>query len=347
MYANEFAAKNGKLRVDCMFVTNGKSDAFLASCDGEYFLLDGGNKNTVSLEKLLEVRAELLSSYKGETENIKLKLNLVVSHFHVDHVTALYLYILPNKYIEINNVYLGVASVLGKSDDYDTSKNGDLSHRVYFLEALEKYQQQATLNYIDFKEKKTVIGENKDLRLDFYGSTEDWGKGDIRDPSYGIGYIRHNYYAKRTEEDARFWLSIASVNSNCMWCKITLKQKSFLFVGDIFKKLVPELIGEPMDRFLEFYGFDEFKCDVLKFTHHGHHREAASLITTEHMKPEHVIFTTDPATSAPDMDKANIKWYNSAFEPFYFETDGENLKVSIESHKYEYNEKGKIVSRKV
>jgi hypothetical protein len=259
----------------------------------------------------------------------------------------LYEFILPCKYIEINNVYLGVPSVLGKSDEYDASRNGDLTHRVRFQDALEKYQKQAMLNYIDFGEKRTIYGENKDLKLEFYGSTEDWGKGDLRDTSYGIGYIRYNYYSTRTDEDARFWLSIASVNSNCMWCKITFGQKSFLFVGDIFKKLVPQLIGEPMDRFLDFYGYDEFKCNVLKFTHHGHHRKAAKLITTEYMKPEHVIFTTHPATSAPDMDKAGIKWYNSAFEAFYFETDGENLKASIEPHKYEYNDEGKIVALKV
>jgi len=348
MYANDFAIKNGKLKVDFLYVPNRKgSDAFLAGCDGEYFLLDGGNDNTIALEKLIEIRADLLSSYKGnDTDSIKLKLNLIISHFHVDHVTALYKYIIPNKYIEIDNVYLGVTSVLGKSDYFDSAKNGDITFRVWVLEALQKYQPTAKLNYIDFREKKTVYGKNKNLRLDFYGSTEDWGEGDINDITKGIGYIKHYYYGHRTEEDTRFFLSIATVNANCMWCKMTFINRVFLFVGDIFKKIVPELIGEPMDKFLEFYGYDEFKCDVLKYTHHGHHREAAKFITTEYMKPEHVVFTIDPATSAPDMDKAGINWYNTAFEPFFFTTDGEKLEVSVKPHHYEYNENGEIIPKK-
>ena len=285
--ANHLANATGELKLFATGVQTGAlthQDGFVFVQDGEVYVLDGGFDDTgdTSLYKyLLKLREDLVSSSKLENAKaLKLRLNLIISHFHHDHVKALTEQLLLEDAFEIASVYYVKAS------SYALSSDTSWRNKVFQSEKLKG----AEIFELNFGE--TMTFEAGALSFKLYAPSEDWGANDAVK-------IRDIYYPGK---GASYDCSTAVENSNSMWVKITYRDTRMLFTGDVMKKLHEsykplsgyDSVGyEPFDLMLSTYGKNgEFDVDIIKYPHHGDSRSPAMYAVCEEMSPDLIIFTS-------------------------------------------------------
>ena len=263
---------------------NAKSDATILLCHGrdrlQVLLVDGGLANGRCYVVLTQLRSSLMQALglgdKVKDRNYKLRLTLVATHCHKDHVAELYANIIPSKMMSIESLYVPAASALTQDGTYNNAKNGDMGHRSSLLAAMARYAPDAPVHIMDYGETAEfglACGSAK-----IYAPLQDWGVGDA------LQYVHDVYYPGAGGAKIRDDVPVAVVNANCQWLRVTLGEHSLLFPGDIMKKRDARH-DEPMDLMVAAYA-DELKSDVVKYPHHGISRNQAAVLVYEQLMKE-------------------------------------------------------------
>lgn len=140
--ANSYAAQDGKLRLRTnelhqVSTSISKNDGSVLDYNGTVIMVDGGNKNTKSLEYLLQLRDEYLkdglasgalseSEYYRHRLSEKCQVQIIsfITHWHTDHINALKLYISKSPYVTVKKMYTFVDPSNTAADGYDSYVNG-------------------------------------------------------------------------------------------------------------------------------------------------------------------------------------------------------------------------------
>ncbi len=349
VYLNEFMNNDDKLELFVASCETKKQDGFVFSYKEEIFVLDGGTKNTGDdsvYTYLMNLRKELLPDGVSETdENYKLKITVVLSHFHTDHMNTYIYDVIPSPYIEIDRVYLTEQSVFEKTELYKICdpyyySDGiiETKGRLKFLSLLEECSSGTQIVYVPFGETMQIKSSDGRLIFDLFAPSEDWGTPERASHLLSIYYDGGK--ASNTVAD----FPKAVVNSNSMWLKVTYGERTMLFTGDVMKRAKnayssdsPNYAEEPFDVMLSYYaekcGEDVFCADIVKFPHHGQVRAEASKGVFEVFKPELIICTamnfreTTIAEAQKFWDKYNGSYCLSDGNGMYIFTDGKSVTV--------------------
>lgn len=331
MYANDFAKRDNILRVH--LIGHGdpqKSDSFVWTYHDACYLIDGGiHTADDSLRYLMEIRREWLSDHPEllEDTSCKLRVTVMASHCHVDHIGALFSLIFPSPYIEVDAFYIPPASKMDARYNLKDT-NGDVKYRPKLDKALKTYQPQAEVITHEFG------AEN---RFSFHMIRGDEDSPEITVcPAYldyGIGEkMEHlvNIYCDGDHDDHK--IAILAVNNCSDWFHIRFGERTFLFTGDTTKKLptpTEEMAGEMTDVYLPILG----QVDVVKYVHHGYARDAAAPDMMR-FDPQYVVISADIGTGDRVIRKlfpdSPVKLIRSGSKTHIIETDGKSLTVTPE-----------------
>lgn len=254
-----------------------KSDAFLIMYLSEsgldVTLHDGGLNDRQTYQALLNLREEILRMANVPSDAAKeyaLAFRMVVSHFHQDHTEGLYGLIARTKQkLHVTEAYFPPATALPRGI-YSDAHNGDLKHRVKLEEALEKFQPEAQIRTLAFGETCLVPTDIGQMQL--FAPVNDWGDEQKR-------MLFEDDYGYRKASSRPTSLPIAVVNANSMFMRVSLNERSFLFTGDVEKRIAARH-DEPLDEMIAEYG-DALRADVIKYPHHGQKRNAAAKVIRE------------------------------------------------------------------
>lgn len=332
MTANEFAKKDGVLRVHYLEAENPpKSDAFVMAYNGAYYLIDGGFETSdVSLNYLLDLRRALLCDHPeliGDS-SCRLRITVMASHCHIDHIGALYALVFPSPFMEVDAFYLPPASQMDPHYNLKDT-NGDVKYRPRLAQALEMYQPQA---------KVITHAFGAENRFSFHMISEDESSPTVTVcPAYldyGVGdKMEHlvHIYCDGDRDDHK--IAILAVNNCSDWFHIRHGNRTFLFTGDTTKKLptpTEEMAGEMTDVYLPILG----QVDVVKYVHHGYARDAAAPDMMR-FDPRYVIISARIGSGAKVIRKlfpdSEVKLINSGERTCIISTDGETLSVTPET----------------
>ena len=111
-------------------------------------------------------------------------------------------------------------------------------------------------------------------QMQLFAPVSDWADEQKR-------MLFEDDYGYRTASSRPTSLPIAIVNANSMWMKVSLGERSFLFTGDVEKRIAARS-DEPMDEMIAEYG-DALRADVIKYPHHGQSRNAAARVIKERL----------------------------------------------------------------
>ncbi len=277
---------------------NAKTDATVLLDYGEeeleVILIDGGLANGRCYQEVLEIRKALLDeaglSDQYKNKNYKLRLTLMVTHCHKDHVAELYTNLLSSGMLEIKALYLPPATQMPVDGTYDDSANGDHMHRPRLLDAMARYAPDAPICCPDFGE--TIEVPLACGKATIYAPLQDYGTPE------GLEYVRSVYYEGKTEAKMHDDVPVAVVNANSMWIRIELGESSMLFTGDIMKKKDGRT-DEPFDNMIAAYG-EALRSDIVKYPHHGISRNPAAEPLSKYLLEENgmVVLTTKGARDA-------------------------------------------------
>ncbi len=288
-YANEYAPRDGVLRLH--LIAHGpavkKADAYLIALDGEYYLIDGGmTDDTTSYEYLIRLRAALLDRAPAEDAHAPLRLHWVVSHFHQDHVAATMQYILRDRRVAVDRVYLPPRTAL----DPKYPDNGDTKYRDKCLDLLARHQPEAEIITSTFGGDPLTLPFGDDGRsggtVTLYPPDRDWGVGEA------FRYIVDNYY---DGDETRPNTAVAVVNACSQWMQIRWGGRSCLFTGDTMKRKA-KLDGEAFETMLARWGAAIGEVDIAKWLHHGYVRDNAAARMLS-LRPRRIIVSHPDATA--------------------------------------------------
>lgn len=293
IYANDYAARDGVLRLH--LIAHGpavkKADAYLIALDGEFYLIDGGmTDDTATYEYLIRLWAALLDRAPAEAAHAPLKLNWVVSHFHQDHVAATMQYVLRDRRIVLDRVYLPPKTVL----DPVHINNGDLKYRGKLLDLLADRHPEAQVIVSEFGGDPLSLPFGEGGEIVLYPPDRDWGEGEA------LQYIIDGYY---DGDAAHRNVATAVVNACSQWMSVRWGGRHCLFTGDTMKRR-RELDAEAMETMLARHGGAIGEVDILKWLHHGIIRDAAAAGMLS-MRPKRVI-VSHPDATAPEAARAHI-----------------------------------------
>ncbi|MBQ9080397.1 MAG: hypothetical protein IJY27_04920 [Clostridia bacterium] len=326
-YANEFAPRDGKLRVLCLHheQTVFKADSYLFELDGQLWLLDGGMKNShVTHEYLVALRRRWLESAGlDESSELPLKLDWFVSHFHIDHVSVMIEQIIPDARFELGTLYLPPVTVLDPAYCVNGT-NGDAKYRPLLAKALKKYGTgKENIVQFDFgmENIKELYDESGKLQMTVYPPLADAGIGEP------LEYNINEYWGGDRTYKA---IPTVVVNSNSNWLKLRYGSHSFLFTGDTMKREA-HLDKESTNQMVEAYHDIIGNVNVIKHVHHGYRRDDAVGLMLS-FEPQYIILSCREEgvsrTMASQYPDATAKIQNCAVEDILFETDGETLTVN-------------------
>ena len=323
--ANEFARKDGMLRVRCVGHAVGrhpKSDAFIITLNDRVWLIDGGMRgNYDAYERLLDLREAWIGKKSREVddETCKLHITCLISHFHVDHVQELVSHILKSPYIAVDEIVFPPETALRP----EASRNEDYYYRNVIRETLAEYQPDTKVSVLRYGLSGVVHTEYDGLTLDILPPDSDWGTDKkldlLTEIHFGGNAGGHS-------------ISIKSINSNSVWHLFRFGGKRLLFTGDSNKNDT-ERSDESVDLMAaEYSDILGGHIDVLKWPHHGCVRNAAAGFMHS-MTPEYIVITTAELETAsaeyteryPD-DEAKLMRLASEDIVFYVTADG-NLTV--------------------
>lgn len=326
IYANDFAPCDGKLKVFSVGHNENvqKADAFVICYDKDVYLIDGGHVNTYhGLEFLLTLRRSYL---KGKTDllrdiDCKLRINLIVSHFHVDHAAALSESICANAFIDVADVYVPEEGRMPR-EYLELTDDSERKFRYPLLKVLENLHPRALVNNIRYGEENVTELSHGDLSITIYPFPFDPCK-----ESY-VKYMCDLYATLYKDEngnlpDMRPKSSTYTLNAGSLWVRFKLGENVFLFTGDTMKR-IKDCDGEALDIMMKAYKEKIGKVTVLKYVHHGHARgtAAAQMLSFE---PEYILLTTQVATADKTIrdhfPESEVKFVNSGLETVLFECD--------------------------
>lgn len=326
MYANQFAAHDHILRVH--WIAHGtdpkKSDAFLLEYDGNYTMIDGGMEHCdASLHYLRQIRRTLLIGHEDlqDASDCPLKLNVMISHCHRDHVGALHTEIFPSPMIELDTLYMPPDSRL----DEKYGLNGDRKYRPLLEKSLQMHQPQARVIDIGF-------GKENMLAVPM-GSEVDSPIITLCPPvinSAAEERIACMIEALGSEENPN--IPTLVLNNNSVWIHVRHGQHTFLFTGDTVKKgksMGYEMIEDMIGAYAELLG----QVDVIKYVHHGFKRNHAAPAMMS-LEPRYIVLTTALATAdeviREKFPESDVKLLNCGVRTYVFACDGEHLTVTPE-----------------
>jgi len=243
---------------------------------------------------------------ENKNKNYKLDVNLLISHFHSDHVRELSNGLIAHKYMRMLSAYYPAPTVLDQSGVYDNSKNSDIDDRQSVLSALTRVWPQAEQHEIGFGDTYIVDTNIGELKL--FASDMDWGTPENAKYAEDV-YYPTDLAARRAD------MPVAVVNCNCLWMRFAFAGHSVLFTGDTMKKKT-DVNDEPLDRFIAYYGGEALKSDIIKYPHHGLSRNPAALPIQQHLITDHelacCILTGNKAgeKAGAALDKVGVKWYD-------------------------------------
>lgn len=323
-YANDYAPAEERLSLTCLHHEADvvKADSYILRLGGYILLIDGGMTGScVTRDYLLGLRRELLAAGGlGEDSDLPLRLDWLVSHFHVDHVAAVIEDIIPDRRFEFNNIVLPPDS--GLDGFYsEHGPDGDKKYRPKLSCALSRRGFDGKIINIEFGEENiTELRFCDRLSLTVYPPVYNYGVGERLD------YMIDNYYGgERTHK----MVATAVVNSSSLWLRVGYGEKSFLFTGDTMKR-ESHLDLESANLMYEAYHNKIGRVDILKYLHHGYRRDdAASLMLG--FEPEYIIMSCKTAGGEDAIRKicpdTETKFVNCGFGDYIFETDGKKLEL--------------------
>ena len=314
LFVNDLIHGEDQLKVTFLEIRDEeKSDAFFITYLSEkgldIILHDGGMDDNKTYESLLDLRKEILekAGVTGDEANkYKLRLRSVVSHFHADHTYALDRCIMKKKkYFHFTEAYLPPITSL-VTGVYNDEMNGDLRERVAYMSIIQAYQPQAKIHVMEYGESLTIPTDIGEVRV--FAPPFDWGENDERLRMFEIfyGYKREVF----VRPDA---IPICVVNANSICMRVALDDYSFLFTGDIEKRIANRS-DEPLDVMIAHHGADALKSDIIKYPHHGQQRNAAAKVIQYQLitdKPEAIsILTASDGwdQAGHELKKRNMPW---------------------------------------
>ena len=321
MYANDFAVRDGVLRVH--LIGHGeeppKSDAFLLEYNGAYVLIDGGLIDCdASLKYLLKIRRALLGECADS--DCRLKIRVMISHCHRDHVGALVSHVFPSPLIEVEEIYMPPDAQL----DERFGISGDVIYRPGLQQAIETYQPEARVIDLAFgTENRMTIPMTDDADAPVITLCPPWcNSGSPERVSLLCNALKHG------EENPN--ISTLVTNNNSVWVHVRHGKRTFLFTGDTVKKKKPmgyEMPEEMIAAYADVLG----QVDVVKFVHHGYKRDAA-VDAMMSLSPRYVFVTTCLATADQLLHEkypeSDVKTLNCGIDTYIFQSDGEQLTVT-------------------
>ncbi|MBR5231043.1 MAG: hypothetical protein IKW00_02200 [Clostridia bacterium] len=320
-----FLDKKHEEKSDCFIIM------YLSQSGLDIILHDGGFDDGHSYTALGNLRREILEKANiptAEQGKYRLNLKLVISHFHTDHVQALNGTILMSKRFAVTEAYIPQKTCLVQGV-YDDNENSDLRERVAFLYMMKTYHPDAMIRVLDWGETCLVPTEIGKVQL--FAQTEDWGKEE----KLGMFKTNYGYKGRYNEGEA---IPICVLNANCLWMRVALSDHSFLFTGDVEKRITVRR-DEPLDHFIDAYG-EDLRSDVIKYPHHGQMRAAAagsikrSLIT---QKEEAICILT--ASDGKDdagyaLNRLNMPWLDLESGSLFFTVkDGKLTRETVQKAK--------------
>ena len=330
MLANQFAHRDGLLRVHMIGhgAETPKSDAFLLEYNGVYIMIDGGkNDCDATLEYLMSLRRALLSGRETlwNDPSCRLKLSVIVSHCHKDHVGALYRSVFPSPFVELDTLYMPPACGL----DSSYGRHGDDKYRPHLKKALASAQPQAKVVDLMFgAENRIVLPMCRDDDLTpVITICPPWIN------SASPERIALLLERSGNEDGSEISMATAVMNNNSSWVHVRHGERTFLFTGDTVKKTLPmgyEMVDEMIDQYRDVLGE---QVDVLKYVHHGYKRDGAAAVMMS-LSPRYVVLTTPLATAGEAIRERfpdnPVRIVNCGTETYVFTCDGENLTVKPE-----------------
>ena len=313
LFVNDLIRGEDQLKITFLEVRDPeKSDAFfimyLSEKGLDIILHDGGMDDHKTYEALLDLRSEILekAGVTGDAaKKYKLRLRSVISHFHGDHTYALDGQILRMKqYFHFTEAYLPPITSL-VTGVYDDDSNGDRWERVRYMSAIETYQPQAKIRLLEYGESLVIPTDIGEVRL--FAPPVDWGENDERLKMFEIFYGYKRAYVRPEA------IPICVINGNSMCMRVSLSDYSFLFTGDIEKRIANRS-DEPLDVMIAHYGEDALRSDIIKYPHHGQQRNAAAKVIQYQLisdKPEAMCILTASdgwEQAGYELTKRNMPW---------------------------------------
>lgn len=288
-YANEFAPKTEGMTIFFKQTPlRGKSDGFAVISKEEVWVIDAGHYHDHGMHAfLLSLREQWLEKHPDE-ETRKLQIDLLITHPHGDHIRALP-EIVKDPRIDIRSVTAPTRSYLAGAVEGALPTLTADENRLDELERdLGEYGHTARrITRIPFGEKAEL--PFPDGKIEIYAAPFDWSETRESEDE-GFLYIDANVpasYGDRRE----LANSNGILNSNSLWFKFCQKDRSVLFTGD--QRPAPQFIR----RMVEHYGKENFRCDVLKYLHHGEKNHCPYLM--EVTSPQITVFTASAGAEDP------------------------------------------------
>ena len=313
LFVNDLIHGEDQLKVTFLEIRDEeKSDAFfimyLSEKGLDIILHDGGMDDNKTYESLLDLRSEILEKAGvtgDEAKKYKLRMRSVISHFHGDHTYALDGCILRMKhYFHFTDAYLPPITSL-VTGVYDDDSNGDRWERVRYMNAIETFQPQAKIHILEYGESIILPTDIGQVRV--FAPPFDWGENEDRLRMFEVFYGYKRAYVRPEA------IPICVINGNSMCMRVSLDDWSFLFTGDIEKRIANRT-DEPLDVMIAEYGEDALRSDIIKYPHHGQQRNAAAKVIQYQLitdKPESICILTASDgwdQAGHELNKRNMPW---------------------------------------
>ncbi|MBR7165754.1 MAG: hypothetical protein IKD18_05685 [Clostridia bacterium] len=294
---NEFAPRDGRLSVYFKKMVRKKSDGFAAVFDGQVYLIDGGLEIDLEMLRYLgELREDWLRNAPEnvDRESARLELHVIVSHPHPDHIG-----VLPQVFSDprfcVLELFAPERSYRSKPGPHRLEKMAEYEDKLCaLLPLLEEYHHVAKdVLRIPFGAKYPICPAEGDVLLDLYTAPFDWSE-DRESEEEGFGYLLrssnpHNpNYAANPELG---WTN-GALNGNSLWVRLRKGKQTVLITGD--QRATDQMLG----AMIRYHGEAEFRCDVLKLTHHGEHNYPVDLIRAA--SPSVTVFTVTRERGTPE-----------------------------------------------
>lgn len=311
---NDFAPSTGKMTLFFKQVTGKKSDGFAAIVGQTVFVIDSGRiEDQGVLEYMLSLRKAWLSDHPEllEDERAKLVIQLVITHAHSDHMPAVF-HLVRHPYFRIEKVYAPPRAALADTDENPRLTQNENRFVALWEELQSNGHVNAEIIHLSFGDHQTISwGDN--CLMELFAPPFDWSFGEAR----ALIWKENEKF-----EDKLTYESNGILNNNSIWMKLTFNGQSVLFTGDQRDNTLA------VDNMMQFHGLDNFKCDVLKYIHHGGRRYSKFL--TDVTQSAVTVFTDVEKNIFPEaLEAANHygKGYSTEGGNLILELDGKNIMV--------------------
>ncbi len=280
-YINDFAPFDDSMTVFLKKAPGHKSDGFAVIINGEIYVIDSGtDDDTGIIEYLLALREKWLENCPDGYENAKLCIHLIISHTHNDHVNAQFA-LIKNKHFDVISAVAPTRAYLSTdvpgANEYMVKSENKLDQMERLL--CEYGHSTKAVMHIPFAQKQIINIKNSDAIIEIFPSPFDWS---VTYPSEDMGF-KHILKDNAGRQNFDFSNHNAVLNANSLWTKFTYKGRVVLFTGD------QRDTKEVLNRMIDFYGKEQFECDVLKYIHHGEQRYNPYLV--EATRPKIIVFS--------------------------------------------------------